>query len=380
MKNDFFIEGDEVHIILNSKKYGDRITRISKDDLAKIHKFNGKWYLWHREGEGFYAIGNILLDDGRKTTIKLHRYIYGGIGGNIQIDHKDHDGLNNTRSNLIKATNGQNSQNRSGAYSNSTTNLRGVSFVKRLGKYESYINVDYKKIGLGYYESIDEASNIVQIARSIMMPFSHKDVSEKDFFNEVNYPALYFRFGEMGGGKTEALINTAYVHGKVGRNIIVLKPNIDTRSKNNLVVSRSGKSIEAIEFGKDTNLFDLIIYSAFYNYDSIFVDEVNFLTREQVEQLSRVVDELNVSVFGYGLRTDAFGNLFDGSKRMFEIADVLQMIHKQCSLGDCDNNSIFNMRLVNENPTFEGEQVQVGGDESYKSVCRKCYYELKEMY
>jgi thymidine kinase len=344
-----------------------------------MHKFNGKWYLWHRENEGYYAVGNILLDDGRKTTIKLHRYIYGDIESSIQIDHKDGDGLNNTRNNLIKATNGENSQNKNGAYSNSSTNIRGVSFNKKLGKYESYVNINYKKVGLGYYDSVDDANNIAQIARSITMPFSHKDVSEKDFFNEVNYPALYFRFGEMGGGKTEALINTAYVHSRIGRRITVLKPSIDVRSSKNIIVSRSGKSIEAVEFSKGDNLFDLINSSIMRECDSIFVDEVNFITKEQVEQLAKIVDKLGISVFGYGLRTDAFGNLFNGSMRMFEIADILQMIHKQCSLDDCDNNSIFNMRLLNGEPIFQGEQVQVGGDESYQSVCRKCYYELKEM-
>ena len=106
------------------------------------------------------------------------------------------------------------------------------------------------------------------------------------------------------------------------------------------------------------------------------VDEAQFLKKHHVEELSNVVDILGITVICYGLRTDFRGELFEGSKRLFEMADPLEVITKNCSCGD---NKIYNMRLENGIPVFEGEQVAIDGvDATYKSVCRKCYKNAKK--
>ncbi|ECC6867688.1 thymidine kinase, partial [Salmonella enterica] len=98
---------------------------------------------------------------------------------------------------------------------------------------------------------------------------------------------------------------------------------------------------------------------------AVFVDECQFLTKEQVDKLAEIVDNLNVDVFCYGLRTDFTGNLFEGSKHLIEVADELEDLSSIC---DCGNKAIMTARLVSST-----EQVLIGGNEAYKSMCRKCH-------
>jgi len=106
------------------------------------------------------------------------------------------------------------------------------------------------------------------------------------------------------------------------------------------------------------------------------VDEAQFLEAHHVEELSDVVDILGITVICYGLRTDFRGYLFEGSKRLFEMADPLEAITRQCS---CGNNKIYNMRLLDGVPVFEGEVIAIDGIEAtYESVCRKCFKDAKK--
>ena len=103
------------------------------------------------------------------------------------------------------------------------------------------------------------------------------------------------------------------------------------------------------------------------------MDEAQFLTPEQVEQLSAVSDVLNIGVICYGLRTDFKTKLFPGSKRLFELADTIEEIKSSCY---CNGKTICNARVdSNGNVVTEGEQVEIGGDSRYVSLCRKCYFE-----
>lgn len=105
----------------------------------------------------------------------------------------------------------------------------------------------------------------------------------------------------------------------------------------------------------------------------VLVDEAQFLTKEQVDQLGAVVDKFGVNVMCYGLRTDFKTNLFEGSKRLFEIADTIEEIKSSC---ECDNKCIFNARVdKNGDVVVDGEQIEIGGDDRYVSMCRKCYME-----
>ena len=105
----------------------------------------------------------------------------------------------------------------------------------------------------------------------------------------------------------------------------------------------------------------------------ILVDEAQFLSAEQVDQLAALVDKFGVSVMCYGLRTDFKTQLFEGSKRLFEVADTIEEIKSSC---ECDNKCIFNARIdKNGNVVVDGEQIEIGGDDRYTSMCRKCYHE-----
>ena len=105
----------------------------------------------------------------------------------------------------------------------------------------------------------------------------------------------------------------------------------------------------------------------------ILVDEAQFLTAEQVDQLAALVDKFGISVMCYGLRTDFKTQLFEGSKRLFEIADTIEEIKSSC---ECDNKCIFNARIDKYGKVVvDGEQIEIGGDDRYTSMCRKCYHE-----
>jgi thymidine kinase len=100
------------------------------------------------------------------------------------------------------------------------------------------------------------------------------------------------------------------------------------------------------------------------------IDESQFLTKEHVDQLSKIVDELDINVMCFGLRTDFKSNLFEGSKRLFEIADSIEEIKTSCK---CGSKAIINARVENNKIIKEGEQIKIGGNESYVSMCRKCW-------
>ena len=162
---------------------------------------------------------------------------------------------------------------------------------------------------------------------------------------------------------------------------IIFKSEIDNRDGYNIIYSRAieGKR-ECVSLSKEDNIFNIVSeyigvndYIGQHPLKWILVDEAQFLTAEQVDQLAALVDMFGISVICYGLRTDFQTHLFEGSKRLFEVADSFEEIKSSC---DCNHKTIFNAR-VNAEGDFvtDGEQVEIGGDDRYVSVCRKCYYE-----
>lgn len=187
---------------------------------------------------------------------------------------------------------------------------------------------------------------------------------------------LYFRYGAMGSGKTIDLLKVAYNYEERNQKVVLLAPKIDDRYGIGKITTRIGLSRDADAIDDKTNLYELIDK---YNEEisCILIDEANFLTEKQVDELSDVVDYLNIPVICYGLRADFRQNFFPGSKRLMEIADKVEEIKTIC---DCGAKASVNMRLVDGKPTIDGEQVLIGGNDSYISVCRKCYkkYTKKE--
>lgn len=194
---------------------------------------------------------------------------------------------------------------------------------------------------------------------------------------------LYFKFGAMKCGKTTDIIKTYYNYSEKGMHVLIMKPGDDTKAGSK-IQSRSGAELDTdYVVGSNVDVYNLIAYHLIYNnLDCIIVDEAQFLTAEQVDELSNVVDTFDIPVLCYGLRADAFTDLFPGSKRLFEIADNIEELKAVCK---CGSKATYNLRLERDNdtllPVFEGRQVAIDGvDYEYDSVCRVCYKKLRREY
>lgn len=183
---------------------------------------------------------------------------------------------------------------------------------------------------------------------------------------------LYFRFGVMGSSKTAQALMTRFNYEQQNYKVLLIKPTLDTRDSTNdhqVVKSRIGLQAEAIGFKPTDNLETLFeTYKKDTNYKAIIVDECQFCTSEQIEQLKNLTSQ--VPVFCYGLKTDFQTNLFEGSKRLLEIADSITEIKSICS---CGKKAIVNARFNNGKIVTTGSLIDIGGDEKYKSICYECY-------
>ena len=160
---------------------------------------------------------------------------------------------------------------------------------------------------------------------------------------------------------------TAFNFEQQGKNFLIVKSTKDTRD--NKVKSRA-LNIE-MDCEPVSHFVDLLRLVYTVKPDWLFVDEVQFMDKDSIDTLALIADEIGIDVIAYGLMTDFQGQLFEGSKRLVESADSIREIKNQCIY--CENKAIRNMRLLDGVPIFEGETIQTGGNESYKSVCRSCY-------
>lgn len=190
---------------------------------------------------------------------------------------------------------------------------------------------------------------------------------------------LIFNYGVMNSAKSMHLLTTAFNLEERGIPFLCLKPSIDTRDVDK-IKSRVGLERECMTVYPKTNVFELV--QTYFNFLSIkdstlkwiLVDEAQFLTTEQVNDLAKVVDILNIGVICYGIRTDFRSKLFEGSKRLFELADEFHELKSSCS---CGNKAVINARVdENNNIIVDGEQIEIGGNERYITLCRKCYNKL----
>ena len=182
----------------------------------------------------------------------------------------------------------------------------------------------------------------------------------------------------MNSAKSMLLLTTAHNLEENGLEIMVLKPSADTRDGEGIIRSRAGVERKCISVGEDVNLYRTIkeyrnfLASQFMELKWVLVDECQFLTEEQINQLSDVVDFLGINVICYGLRTDFQSKLFPASKRLFEIADDIEEVVTTCACGD--RKTSINARFDSEgNIVTEGDQVVIGGNDMYKPICRRCW-------
>lgn len=183
---------------------------------------------------------------------------------------------------------------------------------------------------------------------------------------------LYFKYGAMGSSKTAQALMCKFNYEQMGFNVILLKSKIDNRDisdKNIIIKSRIGLSAPCIAFSREENLFELIkSKSNFENKFITIVDEAQFCTKEQINQLKEVSQFM--PVLCYGLLTNFKTELFEGSKRLVEIADSLMEIKSVCK---CGSKATVNARFINGKLATSGEEVLIGGNESYQAMCYNCY-------
>ena len=181
---------------------------------------------------------------------------------------------------------------------------------------------------------------------------------------------LYFKYGAMGSSKTAQALITKYNYEENGLQVWLIKPSADTRDGADILRSRIGLSSHVQVIAPDMDVYALFCRRE-CRPNVIIVDECQFLTPEQIDQLRLIVDEHNVPVMCFGLRTDFRTALFPGSRRLMELADAIEEIKTMC---DCGSKATVNARIDGEGYIVtQGAQVMLGGNDSYIAMCHKCY-------
>lgn len=184
---------------------------------------------------------------------------------------------------------------------------------------------------------------------------------------------LYFRYGSMGSSKTANALMVKYNYEERGQNVVFIKPELDDREGKEVIRSRVGIESPVTVLPKEGSILEITnINFTQQNINCLIVDEAQFLTHAQVKELCHIVDDLNIPVICYGLRTDFLGHLFEGSKWLLALSDSIEEVKTICF---CGKKAIMNMRLVDGVPVFQGDQILIGGNDSYISVCRKHFHE-----
>lgn len=185
---------------------------------------------------------------------------------------------------------------------------------------------------------------------------------------------LYFRHGTVGSAKTLNLLAVAHNYRQQGKQVLLLKPDIDTRFGREHIKSRAGLQMEAdVLVGPTTDLMTM----NFENVSCILVDEAQFFGMEHIDQLREIAYQKNIPVICYGLRTDFRTKLFPGSLRLMEVADSIEEVKATCFF--CNRKSIMNLKRVDGKATIEGPTVQLGAEETYLPVCFQCYKHQLEL-
>jgi len=185
---------------------------------------------------------------------------------------------------------------------------------------------------------------------------------------------LYFYYSSMNAGKSTALLQSSYNYRERGMNTLVLAPLLDDRYGVGKVSSRIGLETEAITFGQQDDLLEIVNKALDdESLHCVLIDEAQFLTKDQVFQLGEVTDKLNIPVLAYGLRTDFQGEPFEGSKYLLAWSDNLKELKAIC---DCGTKATMVIRLdEGGNVVTQGSQVEIGGNDRYISMCRKHFKE-----
>jgi len=182
---------------------------------------------------------------------------------------------------------------------------------------------------------------------------------------------LYFKYGAMGSSKTAQALITRFNYEEKGMRVWLIKPSVDTRDGANIVRSRIGLSAEAEVITPEEDL--LAAYRRAGKHDVIIADEAQFFSPAQIDQLRALVDEEDLPVLCFGLRTDFLTHFFPGSQRLMELADSLTELKTVCA---CGKKATVNARLDEQGRIVtEGDQFLLGGNDRYVAMCHKCWKE-----
>lgn len=185
---------------------------------------------------------------------------------------------------------------------------------------------------------------------------------------------LYFKYGAMGSSKTANALITKFNYEERGMKVWLIKPSIDDRDGADTVRSRIGLQANAYVATPKTDLYEQFMNRR--DHHVIIADECQFFTADQIDQLRLIVDKLDVPVLCFGLRTDFLTHLFEGSRRLFEVADSITEIKTICT---CGKKAIVNARIDSEGRVVtEGGQIMLGGNDSYVAMCHSCWMQAIE--
>ena len=180
---------------------------------------------------------------------------------------------------------------------------------------------------------------------------------------------LYFKYGAMGSSKTANALITRFNYEERGMRVWLVKPALDDRDGADIIRSRIGLEEHAYIAKPETDLYEE--FNKLDGYHAIIADECQFFTAAQIDQLRRIVDVLDIPVLCFGLRTDFLTHLFEGSRRLFEVADSITEIKTICS---CGSKAIVNARIDQDgNVITSGVQILIGGNDSYIAMCHSCW-------
>ena len=181
---------------------------------------------------------------------------------------------------------------------------------------------------------------------------------------------LYFKYGAMGSSKTAQALITKYNYEENDLNVWLIKPSADTRDGAAILRSRIGLEATVEVIPPSMDVYDRFRDSRKDTCNVIIVDECQFMTEDQIDQLRAIVNDFGVPVLCFGLRTDFQTRLFPGSRRLMELADCIEEIKTMC---DCGAKATVNARINDGYIVTEGAQVVLGGNDSYIAMCHRCY-------
>lgn len=178
---------------------------------------------------------------------------------------------------------------------------------------------------------------------------------------------MYFYYGVMGSSKTANALMKKFSFEEKNRRVVLIKPSLDYRDGENIVQSRIGLSCKALTVSPSESIKDKL--RLIHDIDVIIVDEAQFLTAVQIEELRDLTDS-GIIVMCYGLKTDYMGHLFEGSKRLLELSDSIREIQSMCK---CGKKAIINARYNNGKIIYDGQQIDIGGNDKYIALCHNCW-------